>query len=125
MLDFEYKKLTYKQLRVWNEWFDMQWNNPGRLEKYIMQLTAYVHMLGVDPKKKKKFHLKDYEIEFKEEKKAKPLPSNLDKEYISDLSLMTWAMRLGGPGKIRGFDKAIEHSKKVARQRREQEGNGS
>lgn len=31
---------TYRQYAAWQAWLAAEWNNPGRLEHYIMQLTA-------------------------------------------------------------------------------------
>lgn len=34
--------LTYKQFEAWQEWFDVEYNIPGRTDYYIMQLTGVV-----------------------------------------------------------------------------------
>lgn len=119
LMGWSYQRVTDKQYRTWRYWLELQWNLPGRIEHYLMQIALHTDKLSMDPKKLKgkKLDLDSYRVKFEPRRKEPVNGKAQDKEYLSNVSLMTWVMRLGGPGKIRGIDKAIEHSKRVARER--------
>lgn len=54
--------MSNKEFLGWQSWLDMQWNNPGRIEWYIMRAIA--ELISPHLKKGKRVKPEDYKIEF-------------------------------------------------------------
>lgn len=55
--------LTNRQYEVWTEWLDLQWNNPGVLEYYLMQIACQVTRSNA--KNPKSVKMQNFKLEFK------------------------------------------------------------
>lgn len=79
---------TERQFQAAVAWYKDTWNNPERLEYYIMQLTAILQ--AVNSKNPGSVSIDKLKIKFRERKRVTGKQSGFTKEQLSAISKARW-----------------------------------
>lgn len=88
--------MTHRESLARFEWLEEQWNRPGRLEEYIIQLTEVVHGIIGRRTNRNRFKIKFL--------RAGEIPETPKTEGLTqaELSKAAWKLRMTPPAKTEG-----------------------
>jgi len=102
----EYLAVSHREHRTWVEWLDLQWNKPGRLEWYLMQIAFFIAQSA----SRERLSIKDFKIPFEfVMPEGAPEDEEKEKELASRQSIAAWFSMLG-PQNIRIADAKRERN---------------